>query len=107
MIAVKKKVKHLRPVGEMVLIRQDPEQEKTSGGIILPDRSKVETLTGIIVAMPERMKEDSLEYPFEEEDRVIYDIRYQIPIDLSPGNKYHLVEAQYIYGVLTEEEIEE
>jgi co-chaperonin GroES (HSP10) len=90
----------INPVGNMVLIRHDEEQKTTSSGLILPDSAKVDVLTGMIAALPERMKEDRIEYPFEETNRVIYDIRYRIPIELMPGNRYFLVDCKYIYGVV-------
>lgn len=91
------KKRKLRPLNEMVLIRQDKDKEKTSGGIILPDSAKIPTLTGIVVAVPENVNE--FECPIRELDTVIYDTRYQVPVDLEPGNQFYLIPFQYIYGV--------
>lgn len=88
----------VRPVGEMVLICHDEDQKVTAGGIILPNATKV--LTGRIVAVPEKMKENQIDYPFQELDRVIYDPRESIPVELLPQNRYFLVEAKYIYAVV-------
>ena len=93
----------IQPVGEMVLIFHDEDQNITKKGIILPDSAKVEVLTGRIAAIPERMKEDQLEYPYQEFDRVIYDIRYRIPVELFSENRYYLVDRRYIYGVVSGE----
>lgn len=98
--------REIHPVGDMVLICHDDDKEVTSGGIILPDNAKVFTLTGRIVRIPDRMKEDHLEYPFEELDRVIYDTRDSIPCDLETGNKLFLVEAKKIYGIVRDVENE-
>lgn len=97
----------VRPVGEMVLIYHDEDQDRTLGGIILPDTAKYHVLTGRIVAMPDKMKEDQLEYPFEVLDRVIYDTRERIPVELMSQNRHFLVEARFIYGVVVEKTEEE
>jgi hypothetical protein len=46
------------------------------------------------------MNDDELEYPFRELDQVIYDPRYAIPVDLEPGNKFFLIDYEYLYGVV-------
>jgi co-chaperonin GroES (HSP10) len=95
--------RRVRPVGEMVLICHDEDQEKTAGGLLLPADSKIQVLTGRIVAVPDRMK-DSVDYPFDELDRVIYDTRERIPLELLSQNRYFLVEARFIYGVIEDEQ---
>lgn len=91
------------PVGEMVLIYHDEDQKETAGGIILPDRAKVPVLTGRIIAIPDKLKEDKVEYPFEELDRVIYDPRCAIPVELLSHNRHFLVESKYIYAVIEDQ----
>lgn len=93
-----KKVYH--PVGTMVLIRHDEDEKTTSGGIILPDTSSIKTLTGRIIRMPEKLKHNKMDYPFEELDRVIYDTRERIPCSLETNNREFLVEAEAIYAVV-------
>lgn len=99
--------KRVRPVGEMVLIFHDEDQTKTSGGIILPDVAKIQVLTGRIVGMPDRMKENQVDYPFDELDHVIYDPRERVPVELMSGNRYFLVDARFIYAVVDPEQKEE
>lgn len=105
-MAVKKKRKTIRPLGEMVLIRHDKDKGVTDGGILLPDTAKERLLTGRVVAIPERMREDQLTYPFEELDWVLYDVREGIPVSLDPRNTDYLVPAEYLYAVVEEEEVE-
>lgn len=88
----------------MVLIYHDEDLNKTLGGIILPDSEKIRVLTGRIVAIPEKMENDSIEYPFKRDDRVIYDTRERIPVELMPDNRYFLVDYQFIYGIVQEVE---
>lgn len=106
-MALKKTRREVYPVGTMVLIRHDDESEVTSGGIVLPDAAKIYTLTGRIVRVSGSLSENSLEFPFEELDRVIYDTRERIPVDFEPGNKMFLVEASKIYGIVKEIDVED
>lgn len=96
----------VRPLFDMVLIRQDEKEDVTEGGILLPDSAKQNTLTGTVATMPDKMKENRMDYPFEEGDKVIYDIRQRVPIKFDPRNKYYLVEYTAILGVVIEEDID-
>jgi len=40
-----------RPLGDRVLVQRIEEQEKTAGGIIIPDAAKEKAQTGAIVAV--------------------------------------------------------
>lgn len=95
--------KQIRPVGDMVLIRHD--EETKSGSIILPDSAKNKTMTGMIIAVPEKMRDDSLEYPFSELDRVIYDVRDSIPVSLDLKNRDFLVNYKSIYAIVNDQEV--
>jgi co-chaperonin GroES (HSP10) len=97
----------IKPVGEMVLVYHDQDQNVTAGGIHLPGISEVKVLTGRIAALPKRMEEDTLQYPFEVADHIIYDIRDRVPVELMPGNRYFLVDAKFIYGVVSSGEEED
>jgi co-chaperonin GroES (HSP10) len=90
----------IHPVGEMVLIFHD-EEPKTLSGILLPSTTPSHVLTGRLIAIPEKMQDDKLEYPFRKLDRVIYDTRHRIPVDLMDNNNRHfLVSYKYIYGIV-------
>lgn len=93
----------IRPLGNMVLITSDGSKNMTSGGILVPDTCKIDILSGRIIKMTSKMNDDELEYPFRELDQVIYDPRYAIPVDLEPGNKFFLIDYEYLYGVIDAE----
>jgi co-chaperonin GroES (HSP10) len=101
-----KKKTMIRPLGRMVLIVHDGAKKTTNGGIILPDTCKIEVLTGRIIKMSAKMIDDELEYPFRELDHVIYDTRHAIPVDFEHDNKHYLIDYEYLYGVVAEEERE-
>ncbi len=107
MIKKRKTRKTIRPIYEMVLIRHDKDQDKTEGGILLPDTAKIKTSTGVVAAMTERMKDNEHDYPFKEGDRVMYDLRERIPYNSDPNDQHYLVKAEFILGVIEEEEIED
>jgi chaperonin GroES len=49
--ATKAPTTKVRPLGENVLVRRVEAEEKTSGGIILPDAAKEKPKEGIVVAI--------------------------------------------------------
>ncbi len=59
----------IRPIGERVLIRQEKKEERTTGGIFIPDSAKEEKKQGTIIAMGQFKGEEN---PLKEGDKVIY-----------------------------------
>lgn len=99
--------KTLRPLFDVVLIRHDKDLDKTEGGILLPDNAKIPTLTGVIAAVSEKMRDNRHDFPFQEGDKVVYDTRERVPYDLDPRNNYYLVNVEHLLAVVEEEEIED
>lgn len=98
----RKKLKFtVTPVENMILVLEDDQKTKTSGGILLPETCKINVLTGMIINISDKIKNNPHDYPFYELDRIIYDVRHAIPIDLEYGNKYFLIDCKYIYGIIT------
>lgn len=40
----------LKPIGNHIVVRREPTEDKTAGGIILPDNAKKKTYRGEVVA---------------------------------------------------------
>ena len=59
----------IRPLGERVLLKHK-EQEKTAGGIFIPESAKKERKEGEVVAVGQ--KEDGKELPLKPGDKVLY-----------------------------------
>lgn len=57
-------------MGERVLIKQSKKEEKTAGGIYIPDSVKEERKEGEIVAVGQY--KDGKELPLKEGDKVLY-----------------------------------
>lgn len=53
-----KKIMKLRPLGDRVLVRREDAEEKTAGGIIIPDTSKEKPSKGSVVAVGEGARDD-------------------------------------------------
>ena len=65
----------LRPLDDRIVIKQSEAEEKTSGGIILPDTAKEKPQIGKIVAVgPGRLLDDGKrgEMSVKKNDEVIY-----------------------------------
>lgn len=65
----------IKPLHDRILVLRLGEEEKTSGGIIIPDTAKEKPQEGKIIALgPGRMDKDGKRIPLEvkEGDRVLF-----------------------------------
>lgn len=91
----------LQPLGDRVLVKQVEAEEKSPGGIILPETAQEAPREGEVIAVGEgRMLEsgERTEMSVEEGDRVIY-TQYggtEVTID---GEEYLIVEEHSILAV--------
>jgi chaperonin GroES len=92
----------LRPLADRVLLKVLEREEKTAGGILLPDTAKEKPQTGEVVAVgPGKLKEDGERVAPEVKvgDRVLYS-KYS-GTDLKLGDaEYVLVAEKDILAVL-------
>ncbi len=66
---------NLKPIADRVLIRRDESDERTAGGIVLPDSAKDKPTRGTIVALGDgRLMDDGSRSSFQVKvgDRVIF-----------------------------------
>ena len=91
----------LKPIGDKVIVKQKAEEEKTSGGIILPDTAKEKPQEGTVIAVGPRRVLDSGErkaIAVKEGDVVIYS-KYggtEITVD---GEEYIILDEDSIYAI--------
>jgi chaperonin GroES len=67
--------KNLTPIGDRVVVKQDPEEQKTKSGIVLPDSAKEKPSEGTVVAIGTgRILDNGQKVPHEVKvgDKVIY-----------------------------------
>jgi chaperonin GroES len=66
---------NLKPLGDRVIIKAVEKEEKSKGGIIMPDTAKEKPLEGEIIAVgPGKLDDDGKRLPMDVKvgDRVIY-----------------------------------
>jgi chaperonin GroES len=65
----------LQPLGDRVVVEREESEEKTSGGIILPDTAKNKPSRGVVVSVGDgRQLKDGTKVPLSVKpgDRVVY-----------------------------------
>ena len=91
-----------RPLGDRVLVRRVEEEEKTKGGIIIPDTAKEKPQQGkVIAAGAGKVKEDGTRQPLDvkDGDTILFG-KYsgqEIKID---GEEYLIMREDEILAVL-------
>ena len=91
----------LKPIGDKVIVKPKAEEEKTSGGIILPDTAKEKPQEGTVIAVgPGRVLDSGERKPVavKEGDTVIYS-KYggtEITVD---GEEYIILDEDSIYAI--------
>jgi len=92
----------IKPLGDRVLIQRLEAEEKTSGGIVLPDSAKEKPKEGIVLALgPGKLLEDGKRSTFsvEKGNRVIFssyagtEVKWQ-------GEEYLLMSEEDILAVV-------
>ena len=66
---------HFRPVHDRVLVRRIEAEEKTAGGIIIPDTAKEKPMEGEVVAVGPGARDDSgklVELAVKAGDRILF-----------------------------------
>ncbi|MDD5382957.1 MAG: co-chaperone GroES [Candidatus Margulisbacteria bacterium] len=67
--------KNLTPIGDRVVVKPEPEEQKTKSGIVLPDSAKEKPSEGTVVAVGSgRILDNGQKVPLEVKigDKIIY-----------------------------------
>lgn len=92
----------LKPLDDRIVIKQSEAEEKTSGGIILPDTAKEKPQIGTVIETgPGKLLDNGKrgKMSVKKKDQVIY-AKYggnEIEID---GEKYMILRESDVYGVV-------
>jgi chaperonin GroES len=94
----------LRPLHDRVLVRRDPPESSSAGGIVIPEVGKVQALTGTVVAAGPGRKDDSgvfHETQVRPGDRVVFNgsVNVNYPDLVKDGDLVMMAEAD-ILGVI-------
>ena len=93
---------HFRPLHDRVVVRRLEQEEKTAGGIIIPDTAKEKPQEGEVIAVGEGKRKDDgtrIELDVKEGDRVLFG-KYsgsEIKID---GEELLIMREDEILGVI-------
>lgn len=83
------------PLSNRVLIRRDDEKKQTKGGIVLPDKASIPTITGRVVEISEDINNGAI----KKYDRVLVNPGRGIPIEIDSNNKLFVVPYEDIVAV--------
>lgn len=92
----------VRPLHDRLLVRRMPEEEKTTGGIIIPDTAKEKPQRGQIVATGKgRVTEDGKTLPLEVKvgDKVLFGKYSGTELKLD-GTEFLMMREEDILGVI-------
>ena len=91
----------LKPIGDKVIVKPKEEEEKTSGGIILPDTAKEKPHEGTVIAVGlGKVLESGERKPMsvKEGDTVIYS-KYGGTEVTVEGEEYIILDEDSIYAI--------
>ncbi len=89
---------NIKPLADRVVVEPAPAEEKTAGGIIIPDTAKEKPQKGTVVAVGPGKKDEPL--TVKVGDQILYG-KYagtEITID---GKEYLIMREADIYAILT------
>lgn len=87
----------IKPLADRVLIKPAPAEEKTVGGIIIPDTAKEKPLQGSVLAVGRGTKDE--EMVLKEGDTVLYGKYSGTEVELD-GEKYLIMRQSDVLAIL-------
>ena len=88
---------NIRPLADRVLIKPAPAEEKTVGGIIIPDSAKEKPLKGEVIAVGNGTKDE--EMVVKTGDNVLYGKYAGTAIELD-GDKFLIMRQSDILAII-------
>lgn len=88
----------VEPLGKRILIRKDESRHQTRGGIVLPDKAEIPTITGRVVEISAQIERDH-DFPIRKYDKVLFHPKNAIPVDLEPDNVLFVVPIEDVVAV--------
>ena len=87
---------NIKPLGDRVLVKPAPAEEKTVSGIIIPDSAKEKPLKGDVIAVGNGTKDE--EMVVKEGDKVLYGKYAGTEIEID-GEKYLIMRQSDILAI--------
>lgn len=88
----------VEPLGKRLLIRKDEDRQRTKGGIQLPDKIEIPTITGRVVAVSAQIANDE-DYPVRTYDKILFNPKNAIPVDFESDNHLFVVPIEDVVAV--------
>ena len=88
----------IEPIGKRVVIRKDDNKRQTRGGIVLPDSHEIPVITGRVIAISKQIENDE-DLTLRQYDKVLFDPREAIPVELEHDNKLFVVALERVLAV--------
>jgi chaperonin GroES len=88
---------NIKPLADRVLVKPAPAEEKTIGGIIIPDTAKEKPLQGTVLAVGNGTKDE--EMVLKAGDTVLYGKYAGTEVELE-GEKYLIMRQSDVLAVL-------
>ena len=89
---------YVEPLGPRILVRKDEPRHETKGGIVLPDRAEIPTITGRVVEVSVEVANDP-EFPVRKYDKVLFHPNQAIPVEFDPDNLLFVVPIDDVVAV--------
>jgi chaperonin GroES len=87
----------IKPLSDRVMIEPNPAEEKTAGGLIIPDTAKEKPLTGTVIAVGPGTKDVTMEV--KPGDKVLYGKFAGTEITVE-GKTYLMMRQSDIFAVI-------
>lgn len=101
-MSTKTKIATIRPLGDRVLVQRTEAEEKTAGGILLPDSAKEKPKEGKVISVGEGKTLDNGEkskFSVKKGDRVLFTSYAGTEVKVG-GNEYLIMREEDILGVI-------
>lgn len=93
----------LKPLGDRIVVQAAPQEEKTKGGLVLPDTVKEKPVEGIVVAVGDgKVLDNGQRQPMDVkvDDKVIYSKYSGTEVKLD-GEEYLILSERDVLAVVT------
>jgi chaperonin GroES len=88
----------IEPIGKRVVVRKDDNKRETRSGIVLPDSHEIPVITGRVIAISKQIENDE-DQTIRNYDKVLFDPREAIPVELEHDNKLFVVALDRVLAI--------
>ena len=93
----------IEPIGKRVVVRKDDNKRETKSGIVLPDSHEIPVITGRVIAVSKAIENDE-DQTIRQYDKVLFDPREAIPVELEHDNKLFVVTIERVLAIFRRSE---